>query len=164
MDIPCPERFSFEPKLWPAWRQRFERFRTASDLATKTADRQISMLLHCMGEHSEDIFSRFTYTTDESNTNYAHVLQKFDSHFAVERNLIFERAQFNRRQQEPRELADTFIATLHKTCRHMRVRRATRPTSPRPHRRRHMGRQTLGATTARPGPDAGKSRHRRPSV
>jgi hypothetical protein len=69
MDIPCPERFSFEPKLWPAWRQRFERFRTASDLATKTADRQISMSLYCMGEHSEDIFSRFTYTTDESKNN-----------------------------------------------------------------------------------------------
>jgi hypothetical protein len=46
-------------------------------------------------------------------------LQKFDSHFAVKRNLIFERAQFNRRQQEPREPADTFIAALHKladTC------------------------------------------------
>jgi hypothetical protein len=67
-----------------------------------------------MGEHSENTSSRFTYTADESNNNYGHNLQKFDRHFAVKRNLIFERAQFNRRQEELREPADVFIVALHK--------------------------------------------------
>jgi hypothetical protein len=82
--------------------------------ATKPADHQISMLLYCMGEHSEDIPSPASPILPTSQQQLWTRLQKFDSHFAVKRNLIFERAQFNRRQQEPREPADVFIAALHK--------------------------------------------------
>ena len=50
---------------------------------------------------------------------YDVVLKKFDAHFVVKRNVIFERAQFNIRRQEQGESMEPFITTLHKlaeTC------------------------------------------------
>ena len=44
-----------------------------------------------------------------NETNYAKVKEKFDQHFIVKRNVIFERAKFNMRTQEPGEPIDVFI-------------------------------------------------------
>ena len=34
MEITPPEKFSFDSSKWIAWKQKFERFRTASDLTS----------------------------------------------------------------------------------------------------------------------------------
>ena len=118
MDIPCPEKFSFDTQKWPAWKLRFQRFRMASDLCSKDEERQVSMLLYCMGEKSEDVFASFKLTADDAK-KYDVVLKKFDAHFVVKRNVIFERAQFNNRRQEQGESMEAFITALHKlaeTC------------------------------------------------
>ena len=118
MDIPCPEKFSFDTQKWPAWKLRFQRFRMASDLCSKDEERQVSMLLYCMGEKSEDVFASFKLTADDAK-KYDVVLNKFDAHFVVKRNVIFERAQFNNRRQEQGESMEAFITALHKlaeTC------------------------------------------------
>lgn len=94
----------------------WERFRAASDLTSKSEARQISTLLYCMGTKAEDIYSRFVHAAEEKHDD---VIAHFDQHFALKRNIIFERVQFNRRVQEPRETADEFIVALHKladTC------------------------------------------------
>ena len=44
---------------------------------------------------------------------YDVVKQKFDGYFVKRRNVIFERAKFNQRRQEPGEPVDNFITTLH---------------------------------------------------
>ena len=44
-----------------------------------------------------------------NETNYVKVKEKFDQHFIVKRNVIFERAKFNMRTQEPGEPIDIFI-------------------------------------------------------
>jgi transposase InsO family protein len=119
MDIPCPSSFSFEAAKWPQWKQRFERFRIASDLSSKPQARQVAMLLYSMGERAEEVFNSFTFADTESNENYTHVLAKFDAHFVVKHNVIFERAKFNMRRQAPQETADAFIVALHtlaETC------------------------------------------------
>ena len=118
MDIPYPEKFSFDTQKWPAWKLRFQRFRMASDLRSKDEERQVSMLLYCMGEKSEDVFASFKLTADDAK-KYDVVLNKFDAHFVVKRNVIFERAQFNNRRQEQGESMEAFITALHKlaeTC------------------------------------------------
>jgi hypothetical protein len=46
-------------------------------------------------------------------------LQRFDDHFVIQKNIIFERATFNMRIQEKGESAEAFITALHKlaeTC------------------------------------------------
>ena len=38
MDRPilCPDKLSFKAEKWPAWKQQFQSFRTASDLSNKS--------------------------------------------------------------------------------------------------------------------------------
>ena len=43
---------------------------------------------------------------------YPTVKTKFDEHFVVRRNTIFERAKFNRRSQEEGENVDSYITSL----------------------------------------------------
>ena len=63
-----------------------------------------------MGDKDEDIFNSFNLTADEAKT-YKTVLDKFDNHFVISRNIILERAKFNSRRQEAGETAEAFIST-----------------------------------------------------
>jgi hypothetical protein len=70
------------------------------------------------GKRAEDILSSF-HLTDEEAGSFDTVLDKFDKHFVVRTNVIFERAQFNSRRQEPGETTSDFITALYKlvaTC------------------------------------------------
>ena len=49
---------------------------------------------------------------------YHTVKTKFDEHFVVRRNVIFERVKFNQRRQEEGETVDTFITALHALAEH----------------------------------------------
>ena len=51
--------------------------------------------------------------TGEEAGEYITVKQKLEGHFVVRRNVIFERAKFNQRQQEQGETVDSFITSLH---------------------------------------------------
>jgi hypothetical protein len=113
MDIPAPQTFSFDAAKWPEWKKRFERFRIASDLASKPGARQAAMLIYCMGPQAEEIHASFTYEDGESENNFSLVMSKFDTHFVVRKNIIYERAKFNTRRQELKETADQFIIALH---------------------------------------------------
>ena len=71
-----------------------------------------------MGKNSEDIFNSFNLAADEAKT-YKTVLDKFDSHFIISHNIIFEKAKFSFCRQEAGETAETFITAFHKlseTC------------------------------------------------
>ena len=130
-----PESFNFhQPDLWLRWKQRFEQFRLASGLSEKDDARQISSLLYCMGQDAEDVL-KTTSITDADRRSYAAVVKKFDDHFAVRRNVIYERAKFNTRRQQPGETGDQYILalyTLAESCKYARVCRAngTRDSPP----------------------------------
>jgi len=64
--------------------------------------RQVSTLLYCLGEEADDILAS-TNITDEDRKKYSEVLAKFDGYFKVRKKVIFERARFNRREQEEDE-------------------------------------------------------------
>lgn len=51
--------------------------------------------------------------TEEDRRSYAAVLDKFDAYFQVRRNVIFERACFNRCNQQPGKTAEQYIMTLY---------------------------------------------------
>ncbi|UYV64758.1 K02A2.6-like [Cordylochernes scorpioides] len=83
--IQPPETFDFStPNEWPKWRKRFERYLV--DLLEK----------------------------EEEATKIDSVFKAFDSHFCVRKNIIYERAKFNSRNQEDREPVDEFITSLYK--------------------------------------------------
>ena len=82
MDIPCPEKFDFIVERWPAWKQRFLRFRAASDLSSKPEIRQINMLIYCMGDKADIVFQSF-HMSDEQSQSFNAVLDRFDKHFVA---------------------------------------------------------------------------------
>ena len=98
---------------WPRWSKRFERFRQASDLASKTEEVQISTLVYSMGDKAEDLLQSFNLT-DEEAKKYSTVKANYENHFVKRRNTIYERAKFNRRKQEDGETVDEFITDLYR--------------------------------------------------
>ena len=111
--VQLPEKFDFSrQEEWPKWSRRFERFRQASGLAKEEEESQINTLIYAMGDQADDILTSFKLATSQQK-QYHTVKTKFDEHFVVRRNVIFERAKFNRRRQEDGETVDTFITALH---------------------------------------------------
>jgi len=70
-----PQNFNFEkPGEWPAWRQRFTRFRSATKLNYEDGDVQISTLIYAMGNEAENIFKTFVFAEGEEDDEYEVVL------------------------------------------------------------------------------------------
>ena len=113
MQLQPMQTFDFlQPVQWPKWKQRFEQFRVASGLIDRSEGRQISTLLYSMGPEAQDVLE--TTGIDEENRGvYDSVIASFDEYFGVRRNIIFERAQFNSRKQQPGESAEQYILALY---------------------------------------------------
>ena len=108
-----PEKFNFKQlDEWPRWLKRFKQFRIASGLSAESQARQVNTLLYCLGEEGEDLLCS-TNITEEEMKEYSSVRQKLNGFFQVRKNIIFERAKFNRQSQLAGETADQFIASLY---------------------------------------------------
>ena len=70
-----------------------------------------------MGEEADDITISFGLTADDAK-QYELVKNRFENHFIVKRNIIFERAEFNLRSQQQGEPVETFITDLHCLAEH----------------------------------------------
>ena len=108
---PGPFDFS-SPEEWPKWLRRFERFRQASGLSEKSEEAQVNTLIYCMGDQADNILHSFKLSVENAK-KYDVVKEKFQEHFVKRRNVIFERAKFNNRKQEPGEAVDNFITSLY---------------------------------------------------
>ncbi len=104
-----PAQFDFRnPDEWPKWKRRFTQYLAATGLDKGDSSRTVSTLLYTMGEDADDVLAS-TNITDAERNDYATVINKFDGFFKVRRNLIFERAKFNRRDQAEGESAEQYI-------------------------------------------------------
>ena len=114
-----PENFDFsKPDLWSKWKKRFEQFASACGHDKEDDTRHISTLLYCLGEEADDVLSSTNIST-EDRKKYDAVIAKFDECFQVRKNVIYERARFNKRDQLEGETAEEYITTLYalvKTC------------------------------------------------
>ena len=94
--ITPPEKFDFKkPDEWLKWKHLFEQFLSASGLDKEDETRQVSSILYCLGDEAHDVLTSMSITADDRK-KYAKVLEKFDQHFDVRKNVIFERARFNK--------------------------------------------------------------------
>ena len=108
-----PGQFDFsKPDEWPKWKKRFEQYRSASGLNAEADPRQVDTLLYCMGEEADSVLAS-THISAEDRKKYDAVVAKFDAYFQVRRNIIFERAKFNRRSQREGESAEQYITELY---------------------------------------------------
>jgi len=100
------------PDEWATWKRQFEQYRLTSGLSSEDDKCQISVLLYCMGEEAEDILVS-TNISDDDRKRYDSVIAKFDAFFKVRKNIIFEQARFNRRNQKEGESVEQFITSLY---------------------------------------------------
>ena len=70
-------------------------------------------ILYCIEEEAESVLSSMNVTPDEQG-DYDAVLRKFDDFFKVHRNIIFERAWFNCRNQLEGETSEKYIMELYR--------------------------------------------------
>ena len=114
-----PGVFDFKrPDEWPRWKCRFEQYRCASGLDKEAEPRQVSALLYCMGKSAEDVLTS-TGISDGDREKYTSVMNALETFFKVRRNVILERAKFNRRNQMAGESAEQYITELYhlvETC------------------------------------------------
>ena len=134
-----PEPFNFRnPDDWQRWKRRFQQFREASGLDESAETKQVSTLLYSLGEEAEAVLA-LTNVTDAERKEYKKVLEKFDSFFQVRKNVIYERARFNKTSQQSGETAEQY--TVHhgplRSRRKLRLRRHEGGNDSRPPRRRH---------------------------
>lgn len=108
-----PKPFNFRsPDEWPKWKRRFEQFRSALALEGENEVRQVSTLLYCLGEEAGDILTS-TNITEEGHKKYNTVVKHFYDFFKVRRNIILERARFNRQSQREGETVEQYITALY---------------------------------------------------
>ena len=67
-----------------------------------------------LGDEAEDILASITFDEEGDELKYGKVKEKFENHFIVRRNVIYERAKFNSRVQGESEPVDSFITDLHR--------------------------------------------------
>ena len=108
-----PEKFDFmKPGDWPWWRRCFKQYRSASGLSEESEVQQVSTLLYCLSEEAEDVLMS-TNIAAEDRVKYGPVLKKLNECFKVRKNVIFERARFNGRNQLQGESAEQNITILY---------------------------------------------------
>lgn len=113
LQLQAPGAFDFKhPDEWPKWKKRFGQFWIASNLHKEEDARQVSTLLYCMGEEAGDVLDTTSITADDK-AKYDPVIKAFDNFFKVRRNIIYERARFNHRCQQPGESAEQYITALY---------------------------------------------------
>ena len=118
LQVKPPDNFSFKPNEWKSWKQRFERYRSVSKLDKVSEQQQVDMLVYCMGEKAEQILDSFGLKPPEL-AKYDTVMGKFENYFTPKKNLIYERAKFLKRKQQPSETIEEFVTDLYslaKTC------------------------------------------------
>ena len=109
-----PENLNFSnPGQWPEWKQRFQRYRTATKLFEEEGNVQVSSLIYAMGIEAEHVFRSFTFEREIDADNYNIVLNKFEEHFVPKRNVIHERARFHQLCQRQGESVEVFIRSLY---------------------------------------------------
>ncbi len=108
-----PGRFDFRhPDEWPKWKRRFTQYLAATGLDQEGDVRKVSTLLYCMGEEGDDVLTS-TNISAANRKKFDTVLNKFDSFFDVRKNVIYERAKFNQRNQAEGESAEQYITALY---------------------------------------------------
>ena len=106
-----PEQFTFKPEEWEKWSRRFETFRIASCLSKESEDSQVNALIYSMGDTADDLLLSFDLS-EADRKKYKPIEKKFDSHFVIKKNGIYERAKFNMGSQKEGEPVDSFITDL----------------------------------------------------
>ena len=114
MNLQLPKLLSFvNSEEWPKWKGWFEQYRQASNLIDKGEECQVSTLLYCLGEDTEEVLDT-TQISAEDKKKCNKVIDEFEKYFKVKKNVIYERACFYYCSQLADETPNDFITEIYK--------------------------------------------------
>ncbi|XP_063362861.1 uncharacterized protein LOC134651690 [Cydia amplana] len=119
--LPPPLPFSFTNNLenvtsgnlskeWEKWRKSFQVYYEACELSKKSAQVQMSILLHVIGEQCREVHAQFEGTF----ASVKDLLDKFESFFSPKKNITIERHRFFTRCQKQSESIEQYAFELKK--------------------------------------------------
>ncbi|KAM7293575.1 uncharacterized protein ISCGN_026705 [Ixodes scapularis] len=112
--VALPEKLDFRrPDDWQPWITQWDRYRVISGLSKQDSAARLNTLLCAMGREAEDVLASLKLS-DEQKLDYDCVKNAFEKHFIPRRNIIYERATFNRRKQESHETVESIVTDLFK--------------------------------------------------
>ena len=71
-----------------------------------------SILLHCIGSKSREIYNTFTFAEQGDNMKFDKIIKKFDGYFTPKKNLTLLRFKFLTARQQDGESFDGFLTRL----------------------------------------------------
>ena len=116
LEPPPPLDFT-EGDSWPQWKKRFEQFHVASGLCNEDESRQVSTLLYCLGEGAEEVLQGTATSLEKAKQQYCDAIETFEAYFRAKRNIIYEHARFNSRNQLEGEPVEQYVLSLHSLAR-----------------------------------------------
>ena len=97
---------------WKQFREAFDDYSIATQLAKKSAEIQAATLKTIMGKECRQILSYLQLTDDEKKST-KDILNKLEAYFAPTRNILYELYIFHMAVQQPNETADQYLLRLH---------------------------------------------------
>ena len=104
---------------WKRFRRVWSSYEIASRLVKQLKEERMATLLTCLGADTLEVVDGFNFANDEERKDIDVVLEKLEVFCVGETNKIYERYQFNKKDQESGESIDSYVAalcTLAKTC------------------------------------------------
>lgn len=109
--VPTVEKFSFDKADWPQWIAHYERYRVVSKINLADEKFQVTNLLLQMGPEVDKLLEKLQ-RNENSLLTYEETKNLFNNHFETKRNIIYERAKFNLRNQVENETGQEYIDSL----------------------------------------------------
>ena len=112
-----PNSVSLEVNLlqnWKIWKQSFTLFMTATEHNGKSDEVKTSLLLHCIGEKTREVYNTFAFSSIEDSMKYNKVLEHFEAYFGPRKNITYSRLKFFTYRQEPGQTFDDYLTEIRK--------------------------------------------------
>jgi hypothetical protein len=104
---------------WERFRGEWENYEIATDLDGTSGKKRSAVFLACIGSAAQSIFRSFKFDSADDRNNVSKIIEAFERYCIGETNVTYERYRFNRREQQPGESIEDFVADLRKmanTC------------------------------------------------
>ena len=121
-NVPLPSALQLKGNSsvnWKRFRQAWDNYEIAVRLKTLDKEFRTATLLTCIGQEALDIYDGLVFDEEAYKKDIDIVLQKLEEYCVGNKNEIYERYLFNKRDQAAGESIDTYVASLRslsKTC------------------------------------------------
>ncbi|KAJ8914043.1 hypothetical protein NQ315_017562 [Exocentrus adspersus] len=98
-------------EAWKLWKQRFQKYLTATELSKKDGETKCAQLLTLIGEEGMRIYNTFEIPNDKEN-DLDTLLKFFDQHCLPKKNLTFVRHKFLNCKQKATQTIERYVIEL----------------------------------------------------